>query len=99
MTAPKGYFDRTPKIRTEGEMLAKLKERSTPHQTLQWLAPVKATQRTADGKYEVRAAKSGEQYVYWAWALLCGPRPKLVGHSPDPDLARNHCEAHAKGTS
>lgn len=99
MTAPSSYFAREPKIKTESQMREVLKARCASHATLQWLAPVKATQRTQDGRYEVRAAKSGKQYIYWAWALVCGSVPKLVGHSPDPALARNACEAHSMGNT
>jgi hypothetical protein len=93
VSRPAGYFDRTPTITNEDQMMDLLKVRAGAQARLQWLPPVKATQRTTCGQYELRAARSQKTLIYWAWVLADVPRPKLIGHSPDPAIARNFCEA------
>ena len=96
MSKPESYFSRgEPKIKSHGEMMQKLKERSTAHASLIWLPPVKATQRTDNGRYEIRATRQKGEPWYTAWSLCSGPIPKLLGYSGDPVIARNFCETHA----
>lgn len=100
MTA--GYFARDPKILTQAQMVQALKARSRIAATqdpnaLRWGDPQKATQRAENGPYEVRGTRIRDgvqagQIVYWAWVIQ--PKSKLLGHSPDPELARSHCETH-----
>ena len=97
MSAPPSYFAHEPKIRSEGEMFAKLKERSIPRLTLQWLPAVKATQRTECGKYELLGCRDAKGVITYHARCLTYPRPKPIGHNADPQLARTICEAHWLG--
>ncbi len=85
-----------PKLKTQAQMMELLKERSTAHASLVWLPGVKSTQRTQDGRYELRGTKLKDALMYYAWSLQ-SPIPKLLGYSHDPQLARNFCEAHSMG--
>lgn len=96
------YFARDPKIHTHGEMIDTLKARARTAaaqdpDSLRWAEPQKATQRAENAPYEIRGTRVREgvhagQIMYWAWVTQ--PRSKLLGYSPDPELARAHCQAH-----
>lgn len=93
---PTSYFARETKIKTQAQMMDVLKNRIAEQGKLVWLAPEGSHQRATDGRYEIRAIKgSNDDYVYWAWSLLAGPIPKLIGYSKDPKISRNFCEADA----
>jgi hypothetical protein len=92
MSKSASYFDRTATITNEAQMMERLKVRAGSQARLQWLPPVKATQRTSCGQYELRASRSEKTLIYWAWVLVDVPRPKLIGHSCDAAIARNFCE-------
>lgn len=98
MTAPAGYFDRgPPKIKTPDQMMEALKARTRSAvgqspKALVWLEPEGRTQRAQDQPYEIREAKMKDLIMYYAW--LTNPKPKLLGYSTDPTIARTHCEAH-----
>jgi len=85
-----------PKLKTQAQMMALLKERSAAQGKLVWLPPVKATQRTQDGRYELRGTKLKDALMYYAWSLQ-SPVPKLLGYHHDAQLARNFCESHHLG--
>lgn len=94
---PQGYFDREPKIKTQAQMLETLKARtssavSRSEKSLVWLKPEGKTQRAEHEPYEVRGSRMKDGVMYYAW--LTSPKPKLLGYSGDPALARTHCEAH-----
>jgi hypothetical protein len=97
MPQPASYFDRVPVITSHGKMMDTLKARSATQGKLVWLPGVKGTQRTQDGRYELRGTKSKDILMYYAWSLQV-PIPKLLGYSHDPQLARNFCEAHHIGS-
>ncbi len=61
---------------------------------LVWNIPVKATQTSQDGRYEIRGARLKESLLYYAWSLQ-KPVPKLLGYPPTPEAARKLCQAHA----
>jgi len=86
-----------PKLKTQGQMMALLKERSAARAQLQWLDPVKSTQRTADGKYELLGCRDAKGVVTYHARCLTYPQPKPIGHHADPQLARAICEAHHLG--
>jgi len=92
VSVPKGYFDREPKITNQAQMMETLKARAGAQAKLAWLPPVRATQKTVCGRYELRAARSGDKLIYWAWVLVDVPSPKLIGHDADAAIARNYCE-------
>ena len=86
-----------PKLKTQGQMMALLKERSKARAQLHWNPPV----RNADGSghqtaagtdYEVRKTLTEGRVMYWAWYAK-----KLLGYNTDVEIARNFCEAHALG--
>lgn len=99
MTAPPSYFAHEQKIKSHGQMLETLKARtagrSPQAKSLVWLKPEGKTQRAEHEPYEVRGARIKEQLLYYAW--VTSPKPKLLGYSTDPTIARNHCEAHFIG--
>jgi len=92
MSQPESFFDRVPTITNHEQMMTALKARAGEQAKLVWLPPVKATQRTACGRYEIRGVRSKDTLMYWAWVLVDVPSPKLVGHHTDPAIARNFCE-------
>lgn len=63
-------------------------------EVLDWLAPVKATQNTVCGRYEIRGARLKDSLLYYAWSMREGI-PKLLGYPPTPDAARALCQTHA----
>src|SRR6266849_779298 len=74
-------------------MMELLKARVASQGTLVWLPSVKATQRSANGLYEVRGTYPQGVMTYHAWRLHTRV-PKLLGYAHVPDLARNFCEGH-----
>lgn len=61
---------------------------------LVWDAPVKATQNTVCGRYEIRGARLKDSLLYYAWSMREGI-PKLLGYPSTPDAARALCQTHA----
>lgn len=64
---------------------------------LLWREPERATQRAENAPYEVRGSRVREgkeagTLMYWAWLLE--PKPKLLGYFPEPEAARQCCQAH-----
>ena len=97
MPKPSGYFAHEQKIKTQAQMIEALKARtssavSRSEKSLVWLKPQGRTQRTEHEPYEIRGARTNDQLWYYAW--VTSPKPKLLGYSPDPSIARTHCEAH-----
>jgi hypothetical protein len=60
---------------------------------LEWKGPVKATQATQDGRYEIRGTRLKESLLYYAWVMQ--PVPKLLGYPSTPEAARQLCQGHA----
>jgi len=86
-----------PKLKTQGQMMALLKERSAARAQLQWNKPVRNAddtghQTAAGTDYEIRKTLTKGQAMYWAWHAK-----KLLGYSADVEIARTHCESHYLG--
>jgi hypothetical protein len=62
---------------------------------LEWKGPVKATQATQDGRYEIRGTRLKDSLLYYAWVMQ--PVPKLLGYPSTPEAARQLCQKHADG--
>jgi hypothetical protein len=61
---------------------------------LEWMPPVKATQKTRDCRYKIRGARLKEALLYYAWSNQA-PVPKLLGYPSTPEAARQLCQIHA----
>jgi len=86
-----------PKLKTQGQMMALLKQRSAARAQLQWNKPVRNAddtghQTAAGTEYEIRKTLTKGQAMYWAWHAK-----KLLGYSTDVEIARTHCESHHLG--
>lgn len=97
-TMPAGYFDRTPTIHGHEQMMERLKQRSSATGKLSWNKPVRQEnggghQTAAGTDYVVRKTNPNGKVMYWSWA-----GKKLLGYSPDVEIARAHCEAHHLGS-
>lgn len=98
MNAPKSFFHHEPKIRTQAQMVETLKARTaarSAQQKLSWAKPVSNPDGTgyqlAEGTdYVLRKTLPEGKVMYWAWW-----NRKLLGYSPDREMARAHCEAHS----
>lgn len=75
--------------------LADSKAGADPVRTLplEWMPPVKATQNTVCGLYEIRGARLKDLLLYYSWSMREGP--KLLGYPSTPEAARELCQKHA----
>lgn len=97
---PQGYFDREVKIHSHDQMMEALKARTagrSPTAKLSWAKPLGNKDGTghqlAEGTdYSIRKTLTKGVPMYWAWH-----NRKLLGYSPDVEIARTHCEAHHVG--
>lgn len=87
-----------PKIKTQAQMMELLKTRAAgPTAKLSWNKPVRqengSGSLTAAGtQYVIRKAQTKDTWLYWAWHAN-----KLLGYSPDIEIAKTHCESHHMG--
>src|ERR1700742_4557937 len=67
---------------------------STASAGMPWDAPVKATQTSSDGRYQIRRIETKGVMLYWTWAEL-KPVPKLLGYPATAEAARALAQAHS----
>lgn len=97
MITPPSYFSHEQRIKTDAQMFETLKARTagrSPTAKLSWEKPVRNTDDTghqlaAGTDYSIRKTLTKGIPMYWAWHAR-----KLLGYSPDVEIARSHCEAH-----